>query len=298
MKKYDFDQEQYRREIDTQLSLDNDKKEQLAEELRENAAKAAPMTKHGLQRGSSDVDSKPYIPEAPDDQDAVRRPRRLWRWGGAAAAAVVVVLSALTLPNFLSQKPGAANAGASDIQTDPAAFAQGETSAAVSTGESAPGTAAETTPAAAATTREKEAAHSSEAHSAGENPTAAVTSGVQKVPAITVRTEKEAYPVGTEGVQLIVRDDNNAGCWWGLDYSLAIRQGDDWTALPFKKDVGIPAIAQGMQPNPDADYVETVTYIDFKNYLEDPALAPGHYRVSKEISGAVYYAEFSIEDDG
>lgn len=310
--KHDFDQEQYRREIDRQLYLGSDKKEQLAEEFQKHAEKTADIVEHGLQRGSNDISSKPYIPSSPEDQNATRMPRRLWRRGGAAAAAVIVVaVSAFMMPDFLSHKPGMADSDSAGIRSDTAAYAAPENPTAVTNDVSTPETTTETVPASVTVTKGKEAARSAAANSAAVtepakggadsaegNPTGAVTSAVNKEPAITLKAEKESYPVGTEGINLIIRDDNNVGCWWGLDYSLSIYQDGSWTALPFKENLAIPAIAQGLRPNPDADYTETITYIDFKNYLKDPDLAPGRYRASKNISSSAYYAEFTITDNG
>lgn len=307
--KHDFDQERYRREIDRRLYLDSGKKERLAEEWQEHAVNTTDMAEQGLQRGSNDADSRPYIPEAPDDQKAARLPRRLWKWGGAATAAVIVVaVSAFMLPNFLSHQPSTADSESSDIRAGTAEFAAPESPATASMDESALETTTGTVPASTAATRgtaRNSAAHSAAvsdpakggANSSG-SPTAAVTNAANKAPSITVRTEKESYPVGTEGINLIIRDGNNVGCGWGLDYSLSIYQDGSWTALPFQENLAIPAIAQVMRPNPDANYTETMTYIDFKNYLKDPNLAPGRYRVSKEISGSAYYAEFSITGIG
>lgn len=109
---------------------------------------------------------------------------------------------------------------------------------------------------------------------------------------ISMRTEKSVYPVGTEEIPVKISNNNNRMLFFGLDYGIARKEGDEWLVLNTStvwNSVGI-LIQKGRDYNFKAHMYNLVN--DNK---------PGTYKVYKRIgfdgSKKEWYmsAEFKLE---
>ena len=109
---------------------------------------------------------------------------------------------------------------------------------------------------------------------------------------ISMRTEKPVYPVGTEEISVKISNNNDRMLFFGLDYGIARKEGDEWLVLNTStvwNSVGI-LIEKGREYNFKAHMYNLVN--DNK---------PGTYKVYKRIgfdgSRKEWYmsAEFKLE---
>lgn len=109
---------------------------------------------------------------------------------------------------------------------------------------------------------------------------------------ISMKTEKTVYPVGTKEITVIISNNNSRTLFFGVDYGIARKKGDEWIAL--NTSTVFNSLGIGVEKGRNYDFKAWMY-----NLVNDNK--PGTYKIYKRIgfdgSRKEWYmsAEFRIE---
>ena len=109
---------------------------------------------------------------------------------------------------------------------------------------------------------------------------------------ISMKTEKTVYPVGTKEITVIISNNNSRTLFFGVDYGIARKKGDEWIAL--NTSTVFNSLGIGVEKGRNYDFKAWMY-----NLVNDNK--PGTYKIYKRIgfdgSRKKWYmsAEFRIE---
>lgn len=102
----------------------------------------------------------------------------------------------------------------------------------------------------------------------------------------SIATELPSYPKDTKTINLLITNDSDNELYYGYQYSIEMKKGDDWYVAPLKEEQYFIEIAVSLPPH------TTQTYpLSLENFASTPK--PGRYRV---VFNQNYTAEFDITD--
>lgn len=110
---------------------------------------------------------------------------------------------------------------------------------------------------------------------------------INQLEGVTMETTEASYPVGTEMVDLVIKNDSDEEVYYGVAFSVEKQDGNRWVIVPFEDDVSWIEIALMLAPKGQNE--ETVSFDLLENELTE-----GTYRIIKEIAGNPVSAEFEI----
>ncbi|MBE6906090.1 MAG: hypothetical protein E7476_07475 [Ruminococcaceae bacterium] len=102
----------------------------------------------------------------------------------------------------------------------------------------------------------------------------------------SIATELQSYPKDAKTINLLITNDSDNEYYYGYQYSIEMKKGEDWYVVPLKEEQFFIEIAVSLPPH------TTQTYpLSLENFASTPK--PGRYRV---VFNQNYLAEFDITD--
>ena len=102
----------------------------------------------------------------------------------------------------------------------------------------------------------------------------------------SIATEQPSYPKDTKTINLLITNESDNEYYYGYQYSIEMKKGEDWYVVPLKEEQSFIEIAVSLPPH------TTQTYpLSLENFAGTPK--PGRYRVAFNQN---YTAEFDITD--
>src|SRR5699024_1574656 len=86
---------------------------------------------------------------------------------------------------------------------------------------------------------------------------------INQVTGLTMTTKEKSYPVGTEEIDLVVKNETDEEFFYGVQFSVEKLDGESWVVVPFEDDVAWIEIALILAPKSENE--ETVRF----DLLED-----------------------------
>lgn len=112
---------------------------------------------------------------------------------------------------------------------------------------------------------------------------------VNKLEGVSIELTKDTYQAEGDSFELVVKNNSDNEVTYGVAYSLEYMNDDAWYIVEPEEEMSFIMIAHILAPAEEAAEELNLTYYE--------PLAPGTYRIIRQIDGEILTAEFEVEKE-